>query len=180
MTSGTVARRYATAIFLLARDAGKLEPIERDLRGIADAIEARPEVRRFFVSPVVNRAEKAALLERTFCAKVDRIALNSLLLLVRKRREALLGPIVAAYEKLVLAERNREPLDIVSARPLAEGELEQMVARLSRVYDKQFKVSTSVDTTLLGGVRLAMGDRYIDGSISGRLDDLARELFAKQ
>jgi F-type H+-transporting ATPase subunit delta len=180
MTSGTVARRYATAVFMLARDAGAFERIERDLRGIVDAIAAKPEVWRFFVSPVVNRAEKAALLERAFGEKVDRIALNALLLLVRKRREALLTLIVAAYEKLALAERNREPLAIVSARPLAAGELEEMVARLSRVYGKKFEVSTSVDATLLGGVRLAMGDRYIEGSVSGRLDELARELFAKQ
>lgn len=180
MTSGAIARRYATAIFMLAREARVLEQVERDLRGIAAAIAAKPEVRRFFVSPIVNRAEKAALLERTFAERVDRIALNALLLLVRKRRETLLTPIVAAYEQLVLAERNQEPLDVVSARQLAEGELQRMVARLATVYGKQFEVSASVDPTLLGGARLAMGDRYIDGSVSGRLDDLARELFAKQ
>jgi F-type H+-transporting ATPase subunit delta len=180
MTSGTIARRYATAIFMLARDAGALERIARDLRGILAAIEANPEVLHFFVSPIVNRAEKAALLERSFDERVDRIALNALLLLVRKRRERLLTQIVAAYEKLVLAERNREPLDVISARPLAPGELQQMVARLANVYGKQFEVSTSVDATLLGGVRLAMGDRYVDGSISGRLEELARDLFAKQ
>jgi len=180
MTSGTIARRYATAIFILARNAGILERIERDLRGIADAIAAKAEVRRFFVSPIVNRAEKAALLERSFGGRVDRIALNALLLLVRKRREALLTPIVAEYEKLVLAASNQEPLDVISARPLGAGELQRMVERLCTVYGKQFEVSASVDTTLLGGARLAMGDRYIDGSVSGRLDDLARELFAKQ
>jgi F-type H+-transporting ATPase subunit delta len=180
MTSGTIARRYATAIFMLARDARILEQVERDLRGIADAIAVKPEVRRFFESPIVNRAEKAALLERTFVGKVDRIALTALLLLVRKRREALLAPIVVAYEKLVLAERNQEPLDVISARPLGAGELQLMVARLSTVYGKQFEVSTAVDPTLLGGARLVMGDRYIDGSVSGRLDELARELFAKQ
>ena len=58
-----------------------------------------------------------------FGEKVDRIALNALLLLVRKRREALLAPIVAAYEKLVLAERNRESLAVVSARALGADEL---------------------------------------------------------
>lgn len=165
---------------MLARDAGILDRVERDLRGIADAIAVKPQVRRFFVSPIVDRVEKAALLERTFGERVDRVALNALLLLVRKRREALLAPIVAAYEKLVLAERNQEPLEVISARPLASGELQQIVARLRTVYGKQFEVSASVDATLLGGARLAMGDRYIDGSVSGRLDDLARELFAKQ
>jgi F-type H+-transporting ATPase subunit delta len=180
MTNATAARRYATALFTLARDANALDRIERDMRDMLKALQLKPDVQRYFVSPVANRAQKTALLERIFEGKVDRIALNALLLLVRKRRETLLPAIVVAYEKLALAERNRERLDVVSARPLESDELERMVARLSSAYGKQFEVSASVDQTLLGGVRLIMGDRYIDGSVAGRLDELARELFAKQ
>lgn len=175
----TVARRYATAIFELAKESGKSEQIVRDLRSIETALDSKAEVRRFFVSPVVDRTQKAQVLEKTFGAGVDRIALNAVLLLVRKRRETLLSAIVEQCEALLLADQNRLSLEIVSARPPAPGELERMVERLSRVYNKRFEVSSSVDPTLLGGVRITMGDRYIDGSISGRLDELARQLFAK-
>jgi F-type H+-transporting ATPase subunit delta len=179
MTVGTVARRYALATFRLAQDAGALDKIGHDLQGILALLQSAPALWRFFVSPVVDRARKAEILERVLDRRVDRLAVNVLLLLVRKRREALFPVVTTEYDNLVLAERAREPLDIVSAQPLSRSELERMVARLSRVYDKQFEVSTTVDPALLGGVRFTMGDRHIDGSLSGRLDELARELFSK-
>jgi F-type H+-transporting ATPase subunit delta len=119
-------------------------------------------------------------MERSFAGKVGPLALKALALLIRKRREALLGPIVHEYRKLLLEQKRREPLTIASARPIAPGELDRMVAELSRVYSTQFEISTTVDPSLLGGVQIKMGDRYIDGSISGRLDELSRELFANR
>jgi F-type H+-transporting ATPase subunit delta len=54
-----------------------------------------------------------------------------------------------------------------------------MVSRLERLYGKSFDATLTVDPSLIGGVRITMGDRRIDGSIDGRLEDLARTLFAK-
>jgi F-type H+-transporting ATPase subunit delta len=179
MSTGLVARRYAVALFRLAQDMGGVDRIGRDLQGIVAIIQGNADTRRFFVSPIIDRSLKATILERTFHGCVDRMVLNALLLLVRKRRESFLPAIVAEYQNLVLMERNSELLNIVSARPLAADELERMIARLSRVYGKQFEVSAAVDASILGGVRFAMGDRHIDGSLSGCLDELARELFSK-
>jgi F-type H+-transporting ATPase subunit delta len=178
MTNKVVSRRYATAIFALAKAGDKLDLVRHDLRMLADSIQGKPEVWRFFVSPVVDRLLKSELLERTFGAYVDSISLNTLLLLVRKRREMLLPSIVAAYEDLVLMAKNRQTLTLISSRPLEGEDLEQILARLSHTYGKQFEASTSVDDALLGGLQITMGDRYIDGSVSGRLDELARKLFA--
>ena len=113
-------------------------------------------------------------------AAFHQVALHSILLLIRKRREALLGPIVAEYEKLALADTGREPLEITSARRLPPAELEQLVARLGRIYGKRFEVKQTVDPALLGGVRITMGDRRIDGTIAGRLDEFARELATRK
>jgi F-type H+-transporting ATPase subunit delta len=178
MHDETVARRYATAIFSLATDAGSVDAVGRDLAAAASAIAADDDATRFFVSPVIDRAEKATVVEHVFGAALGEIALHTLLLLVRKRREALLSPIVAEYEKLQLAQSGREPLEIVSARELTPAELDDLVQRLSRSYGRAFQVTRRVDPALLGGIRITMGDRRIDGSIAGRLDDLARDLFA--
>ena len=67
----------------------------------------------------------------------------------------------------------------MSARDLTASELSGIVVRLSRSYDTTFDVTQRTDPTLLGGVRITMGDRRIDGSLSGRIDELARELFAR-
>ncbi|MBD5655481.1 MAG: ATP synthase F1 subunit delta [Candidatus Eremiobacteraeota bacterium] len=179
MQNETVARRYATAVFNLARDAGGVEAVGRDLTTAANAIDSTDDVRRFYLSPVFGRKRKEDVLLGVFQGKLGDIALHTLLLLVRKRREALLQPIVHEYAKLALAAAGKEPLEVVSARDLAPNELNTIVVRLSRQYGKAFDVTQRTDPSLLGGVRITMGDRRIDGSLAGRLDELSRELFAR-
>jgi F-type H+-transporting ATPase subunit delta len=176
MQNETVARRYASAILSLASEAGKTEEIGANLRTVSQAIFGDAETRRFFLSPVFVRKQKALVLASIFEGKLDEIALHTVLLLVRKRREALLPAIVVQYDKLALVAAGREPLEIVSARPLGQVEIERIVARLSRLYGATFDVNVKVDPRLLGGVSITMGDRRIDGSVAGRLDQLAREL----
>ncbi|MBV8074169.1 MAG: ATP synthase F1 subunit delta [Candidatus Eremiobacteraeota bacterium] len=174
-----LARRYASAVFSLAREAGKTEAIGRDLGAVAAAISDDEELRTFYASPVIDRAEKTALLAKAFGGKVDDIVLHLLLLLVRKRRENYLRAISAEYGKLLLEEQGLEPLEVVAARPLTADELKAIVDRVSRKYAKHFKVNYKVDSSLGAGIQLQMGDRYIDGSLSGKINELARALFAQ-
>ncbi len=179
MRSDTIARRYATAVFSLARKAGSIDPVRGELRAASETLFGSDGLRRFFLSPVFGRKEKEALIARAFVGKLGDVASHTLLLLVRKRREALLPGIVAELDKLALAAAGKQSLEIVSARALAPNELDDIVARLGRTYGTAFDVSSRVDPNLLGGVRITMGDRRIDGSLAGRIDDLARDLFAR-
>jgi len=72
--------------------------------------------------------------------------------------------------------RGAQTLQVTSARPLSKVELDALVARLSATFKTPFDVTESVDPNLIGGVRITMGDKRIDGTIAGRLDDLARML----
>lgn len=179
MANETVARRYALAIFQLASDANKVETVGRDLNAVARAVGDDAATQTFFLSPVVDRKEKERVLLQTFSGKVDDVALHALLLLVRKRREALLREIVRQYAQLEMDARGAERLTVTSARDLSGEELHQLVSRLERLYGKKFDVTQRVDPKLIGGVRLTMGDRRIDGSVEGRLDELSRTLFAQ-
>ncbi len=178
MQDETVARRYATAIFNLARNAGAVERVGTGLDAAARAMYSSDDVRRFYLSPVIERRRKAAVLQSVFAPRLPEIALHALLLLVRKRREALLRPIAFEYGKLAVAGAGKEALEIVSARELPPKELGALVARLGRTYGKNFNVTARTDRSLLGGVRITMGDRRIDGSLAGRLDEIARELMS--
>jgi len=179
MGNETVGRRYAVAIFNLARESQAVESVGRDLRAAKVAIYGNDGVRRFYLSPVFPRSQKEALLKEAFGNSLSATALHALLLLVRKRREALLPAIASEYDKLALDAAGKEPLEIVTAHELAQSELNTIVVRLSRVYGKSFDVTQRIDPELLGGVRLTMGDRRVDGSLAGRLDDIARRLSAR-
>jgi F-type H+-transporting ATPase subunit delta len=171
----TLARRYATAVFGLALEAGNVAGVQHDLHTFTESLKADDEVRRFFRSPVVDRKEKETIVSQAF-SRLDAIALHTILLLIRKRRESLAEEIVAQYDVLERQARGAQPLRVTSARPLPKPELDALVERLSAAYRTKFDVEQAVDPSLIAGVRITMGDRLADGTIAGRLDDIARLL----
>lgn len=180
MVNETLARRYATAVFELASEAKDIDNVGSQLTAILRTMESDQAIRDFFVSPVVSRDEKERALLATWEGRVGDIALHTLLLLVRKRRETLLGDLVEEYRKIDREARGTELLLVTTARELSADELNAVVGRLERTYNKKFEASVKLDPSLIGGVRIAMGDRMIDGSVSGRLEELTRTLFATQ
>lgn len=179
MTNETAARRYALAVFELATEANAVDAVGRDLRTISGAIYDDESTKGFFLAPIIDRKEKGRILNAAFSGKANEIALNTLLLLVRKRREALLREVVRQYAELQMQARGAERLEITSAKELAPEELRAIVERLEKIYGKKFDARQQVDPSLIGGLRVMMGDRRIDGSVEGRLEELSRTLFAK-
>ncbi len=176
MVNRTLARRYAVAIATLAREQNAVDQVTAGLNALAAAIGGTVRVREFYESPVVDRPSKERLLAQAFEGKIHPIALHALLLLVRKRREVLLRAIVDEYLALERAARGVEPLTLESARTLDRAEYARLIAQLEDHYKKKFEVTEVVDPQLIGGLRIMMGDRRIDASVSGRLSALAREL----
>lgn len=176
MVNQTLARRYALAVTQLAREQNAVERVSADLQCVFGVIGEPGLIHDFFVSPVVDRPAKERLLAQAFEGKIHPIALHSLLLLIRKRREALLGAILAEYLALERAARGVEIVTIQSARPLAAADRTRLLAQLEAIYRKKFEVTEVVNPSLIGGLRIVMGDRRIDATISGRLNALARDL----
>jgi F-type H+-transporting ATPase subunit delta len=174
-----LARRYASAIFSLAVEARATDRVGDDLARIRDVLQNDDAVHTFFVSPIVDRGQKERALTEAFSKRVDDLALHALLLMVRKRRESLFAETLDEYRKLQLAARGEEPIVVTSAKPLSDDELAATVARLETIYGKKFQVKQVVDPRAIGGVRILMGDRRVDGTVAGRLDTLARSLFAR-
>lgn len=176
MVNRTLARRYAIAVQSLARDENAADRVVSDLQIASQALAEPGKIHDFFVAPVIDRPTKERVLLEAFGDKIHPVALHTLLLLVRKRRETLLSALVAEYLDLERAARGAQTMRLSSARALDPGEYEKLVQRLEQLYGKKFEVTQIVDPRLIGGVRVMLGDRRIDASVSGRLDSLAREL----
>ena len=175
MANETVARRYATAVFSLAKERDAVQDVQHDLHTVTATFDSDETIAKFFRSPVVDRKEKAEIIGRAF-DKLHELALHTVLLLVRKRREALLDEIVNQYDLLEAQARNALTLRIETAKELSQPEIDDIVRRLAATFKSSFDVKQVVNPALIGGVRITMGDRRIDGSLAGRLDDLAHLL----
>jgi F-type H+-transporting ATPase subunit delta len=174
----TLARRYATAVYDLALQRDIVDRVGIDLERIVTGIEGNEEATQFFLAPIVSRDDKERVLARVFEGRVDDIALHTLLLLVRKRRESLLHAILEEYRALQTSGRGVEPLVVTSARPLTREEIASITQRIEHIYRRRFEATVRVDPGLIGGLRITMGDRRVDGTVAGRLEELARTLAA--
>ena len=178
MHSETLARRYATAIFTLASNARAVDRVGRDLKSVAQAIYGNDDVRRFYLSPVFERKKKETLLLAAFEGKIHEIALHALLLLVRKRREALLRAISIEYGKLALAAAGKEPLEIVSARPLDKKAVAAIVAR-AEADARRLRDRILAEATAEGARLLQNAEGELERGRAAARDELRASLVAK-
>jgi F-type H+-transporting ATPase subunit delta len=174
----TLARRYSAALFAVAQDANAVETVVSEVDAVVAALASDPALQEFFGSPVIDRAQKTQILQSSFHGRVGEIVEHFLILLVRKRRENLLGTIARQMHELLDSAAGRSIAEISTPAPLTPAELADLARRLSHVYKRTIVPEAKVDPGLLGGIIMQVGDRYVDGSVSGKLEEIRRHLIA--
>jgi F-type H+-transporting ATPase subunit delta len=172
-----VLSRYATALHELAARAGVVERVGTDLQALTRALAAQPELGRGLASPKLSREDKRALLMALLGGAHDLLR-RTLMLLVDKGRAAQVAGLAAAWEEVALEAAGRAIARVTSAAPLDEATRAGLLAQLQRVTGKGIVLQESVDPALLGGTRILVGSRMIDGSVQARLAALHTRLMA--
>jgi len=171
----TVARPYAEASFRSALEAKDLAGWSSGL-ALAGAIAADPRMADALANPRLARAGK---LELFFGVGGDRLpgpVRNLVSILVDGSRAALLPEISAQFEALKRDHESVLKARIVSARPLADADREDLVATLSRKFGRKVEATVEIDATLIGGARVHIGDEVIHASMRDALAQMAAAL----
>lgn len=180
MGPSIIARNYAEALLALARKHGGEPAVDeygRAIDGVATLLANEPRVRRFLESPLVEPDAKKQALQATFDGRVPALFLRFLLVVVDKRRQALLGEIAEQYQALVDEQRGIVRAQVLLAfAPDAELERE-ITGALERRVGRAVVPRFEVDPTLIGGVLIRIGDRVFDGSLRRRAALLRRRLL---
>jgi len=169
------ARRYAEALFELATRDDKVDEWRAQI-GLACELASDRDLVRIVDSPAVGFADRRAAVERLLSARVSREVLNLVLLLVMRNRFALVPAVSAEYDALVRRSRGIAGVKVTSAVPLSEAELAALSTRLAEIAGGRVEVETNTDPSLIGGLRVTIGDRQIDASVVTRLAKLRRQL----
>ncbi|MEX2582076.1 MAG: ATP synthase F1 subunit delta [Gemmatimonadota bacterium] len=175
-----IARNYAETLLTLAQRHGGDPTIDEygdAIDEVADLLQREPLVREFLETPRVSPEAKKKALEQSFGGRVPDIFLRFLLIVVEKRRQALLLEIAAQYHELVDEVRGRARADIVLAREADQALRDEIVSSLERRLRKTIVADFRIDPALIGGVVIRVGGEILDGSVRRRVVGLRRRLL---
>jgi F-type H+-transporting ATPase subunit delta len=168
------AKRYAQAVYQLAREKNEVEKWRFELRTIAETL-SDPQLRTILEDPKVHLSEKEKLVSKCL-PDMRQLALNFTYLLVAKERLGILEQIAAEYEQMADSYEGLEHAKVITALPLDEKDQEKMSERLKTLTGKKIVLETDVDPNIIGGFVARIGDKLIDGSTRSKLEVLKRKL----
>lgn len=177
-----LARLYARSLFDLASEKGGRSAIEETGAELGDIVEMARHDRQFgefLSSRIVPNDKRRAALERIFKGRVSDLTVRFLLVLNDKDRLAHLAAIAAAYDEQVQEQFGLVEVDVYTASPIDQEMKDRIGAALRKAIGKEPVLHSYTDSSMLGGMKLQVGDQLIDASIATRLRRM-RERLAGQ
>jgi F-type H+-transporting ATPase subunit delta len=173
--AGTVARRYARAIFELAQGEGQVEVWADRLESVRGVFSV-PEVSSVLENPTIAPERRQAAVTMVLGQQTTRETLNLAKLLVESGRVHLVGDIADEYSALADVAAGRVRVTATAAVELTDGEKDRLARGLSGRLGKEIRLEARLDPSILGGLVVQTGDRVIDVSVATRLQQLRRGL----
>jgi F-type H+-transporting ATPase subunit delta len=173
----TIARPYAEAAFRLADAQGKLAEWSDALANLA-AVAADGRVRAAIADPNLSSAQVAGLLISIFSGKLSGDAENFVRVLAENGRLNVVTEIRTHFEALKNGREGVVEAEIYTAFELDRAQISDLVARLEKKTGRKVRARVSLDSDLIGGIKVIMGDKVIDGSARAQLGALKNALKA--
>lgn len=174
-----IAARYASALFSLAEKEGALDAVSADLNQLAEAIRADQSVAKLLAHPLISREAKASAMAALLKdKKAHALTQQGVAQLAEGGRLAALPAMADAFQRLLDDVRGVENVDVVSARALSKKDEAALAKALKDALGKEVQLTLSEDASLLGGIKIRLGSRELDMSMSGKLARMKRALLA--
>lgn len=175
--TATIARPYAEALFRTASEAGNLGAWS-ELVSEMGQVAANPDVKALADDPKVPGDKLAELFLSVLKSPVNDAARRFVNLLVENSRLTVMPEIAEQFHALKNAREGSSDVEVTSAFPLDDQQLNDLVAALERKFGRKLYAKVSVDPSLIGGVSVKVGDEVLDTSVRARLAAMQTALTA--
>ena len=171
----TIARPYAEAVFKLACEGNALAAWSDAIANI-DGVVADSRVQACISDPKVSAQQLEGLVLGVVGDKLSGDARNFVQVLVQNNRLDVMPLIRSHFESLKREKEGVLEAKIISALKMDDAQVKQLVAQLETKYQRKVIAQVETDASLIGGVKIVVGDKVIDGTVRGKLDAMAAAL----
>ncbi len=171
-----LAKVYSNAMLALAQASNEEDALLADLVDLVALLDRTPTLEAFFCDPTVDSNDREKSIERIFRGKASDLMINALQILNRKDRLSLLSTIVEQYRVALQTERGRVEVFVRTAVPLPEELKSTLAATASAQTGKSAQIVETVDTSIIGGLVLQIGDIKYDMSVASKLRKMSKAL----
>jgi len=171
MKSQETARRYAEALYGLAVEENCVEAIDDDYRRVVEEINDVRDFLRFLTHPLVSHNAKTGLLRKAF-PDISEYLHNLFAILVRNGREGYINMIYAEFERMRGSAEGIVKVKVMTVQGLTEDDRKRLSDHLGKSLGGKVRLDEQIDESLIGGVRIEVEGKVLDGSLRARLDEL--------
>jgi ATP synthase F1 delta subunit len=170
-----IAQVYARSLFEVAEEHDLLDVVREQLGQFADALNENRDMATFFFSPYFSTEEKKEALHRAI-EDAEPTFVSFLEALVERHRMPAIFRIRARYEAMWDDANQLLPVQVTSAIELDDQTVQNIGERIGQQTGRKVELSSSVDSGILGGIVLRVGNFILDASIRNQLNQLRKEL----
>ena len=171
MHEADIAKRYAEAVYGVAKEKDKVKEIYDMLNSLMELYINDSEFRNFMLHPLIENSEKKDFLGKIF-TDADDITMNIIDYLVDKDRIEIIRYIVSEYLKLYYLENNEVEVTGIFSKELSEEQFALLKSKLEKKVGKKIILKIEVNKDIIGGGIVKMGDQIIDGSIKRQIENI--------
>jgi F-type H+-transporting ATPase subunit delta len=173
----TLTKRYVEGFLEYARETIGQDRALQELKFLKDVMRDNLELKEFLENPVIAYSEKCASADKMFADTVSPETRNFLKLLLKKERMNIFGEI-AEYARIKYSHGEEIDAVLKSAYPLDTDMLQELKSGLERKLNKRLHFYMDMDSSLVGGFQITIGNMILDGSVKKELEEMKDKLMA--
>ena len=170
-----LARPYSEAVFALAEEKGQIDDWSYYLSFLTQIMSDK-SLSKAANNPKVSKEDFQTAVLGICEGQMDDSGLNFVKLLIQNGRLQIVGAMAKQFEVKKAEKEGILDISVTSAFPFSESDLKDLTSSLSKSFGKKVKISVKEDSSLIGGMIIRAGDKVIDGSLSGQIQQLAKQL----
>ena len=174
MKGSQAAGRYAQSLIDLAVERNELEAVKTDMENVAKICAESHELDLLLHSPIIKTDQKLKALTSIFSGSVCKLSMDFIALLTRKGREGLIVLVANAFAALYRELKGIVIVEVTSASKLSAEQIKEIEQKLSGL-GQSIEIIQKVDTNVLGGLKMKVGDQRIDATLRRKLNELKHE-----